>query len=75
MSAETVGDRPEPAELSRAVRAEIDATLGVETGFDKVVLTEGRVVGGGGDWHGYLFAAHGWKDSGSTPRRAPAASA
>ncbi|MBB4965422.1 AAA domain-containing protein [Saccharothrix violaceirubra] len=63
MSAEAVGDQPEVAELLRAVRAEIDATLGAETGFDKVVLTEGRVVGGGGDRHEYSFAARGWKDS------------
>ncbi|QQQ80387.1 AAA family ATPase [Saccharothrix sp. 6-C] len=63
MTAEAAGGRPELAELLRAVRAEIDATLGSETGFDKVVLTDGRAVGGDGEQHEYSFAARGWKDS------------
>jgi hypothetical protein len=63
VTAETAGGRPELAELLRAVLAEIDATLGAETGFDKVVLTEGQAVGGDGEQHEYSFASRGWKDS------------
>ncbi|MFI9818239.1 AAA domain-containing protein [Saccharothrix variisporea] len=63
MTADTAGGRPELAELLRAVRAEIGATLGAESGFDKVVLTRGRVVGGDGEQREYSFVARGWKDS------------
>ncbi|MGW7535114.1 AAA domain-containing protein [Amycolatopsis sp. NPDC054798] len=63
MTAETDEVQPEIGELLRAVRAEIDATLGAETGFDKVLLAEGRVVGGDGERFEYAFVGRGWKDS------------